>query len=160
MDATSSADRVLWSRILAEAEQVTSSEVALAPSIADCVASRANLADALCSRIASLLASPLESAPLLTSLRLLVAENASILSAAGADILAGSTVTRQTRRRSASFSMRRAFSRFRPIASQTLSGTPPAQTKGDSYVDPQHTFRSRINPDLSGGRSRRQPAAV
>ena len=88
VDATSSADRVLWSRILAEAEQVTSSEVALAPSIADCVASRANLADALCSRIASLLASPLESAPLLTSLRLLLAENASILSAAGADILA------------------------------------------------------------------------
>jgi serine O-acetyltransferase len=88
MDATSSTDRVLWSRILTEAEQVTSREVVLAPLIAAYVTSRANLADAICSRIASLPASPLASAPLLAALRLLLAENASILSAAGADILA------------------------------------------------------------------------
>jgi serine O-acetyltransferase len=82
------AERMLWPRILAEAEQPAGSEHVLTPLIADCVTSRADLADAICSRIASLLAPPLVSASLLTPLRLLVAEDATILSAAGADIAA------------------------------------------------------------------------
>jgi serine O-acetyltransferase len=80
--------RMLWPRILAEAEQPAGSEHVLTPLIADCVTSRADLADAICSRIASLLAPPLVSASLLTALRLLVEEDATILSAAGADIAA------------------------------------------------------------------------
>jgi serine O-acetyltransferase len=87
MDANAH-DRELWSRILAEAEQAGRSEPVLAPWIADCVTSRAGLGDAVCSLVASLLATPLASAPLQSVLHLLVAEDAAILSAAGADIAA------------------------------------------------------------------------
>jgi serine O-acetyltransferase len=78
----------LWSRILHEAEEAASREHVLAPLIADCVTSQASLADAICSRIASLLGPPAAIAPLLTALRLFAAEDAAILSAAGADIAA------------------------------------------------------------------------
>jgi serine O-acetyltransferase len=85
MDTSASA-RDLWPRILREAEEAASREHVLAPLIADCVISRASLADAVCSRIASLLAPPAAAAPLLTALRLFATEDAAILSAAGADI--------------------------------------------------------------------------
>lgn len=85
---TESTETMLWQRILSEAEQPAGSENVLAPIIADCVTSRANLADAICSRIADLLAPPLATAPLLSALRLLVTQNAGILSAASEDIAA------------------------------------------------------------------------
>jgi serine O-acetyltransferase len=85
---TESTETMLWQRILSEAEQPAGSENVLAPIIADCVTSRANLADAICSRIADLLAPPHATAPLLSALRLLVTENAGILSAASEDIAA------------------------------------------------------------------------
>jgi serine O-acetyltransferase len=78
----------LWPRILRESEEATAREYALASVIADCVTSHASLADAICSRIASFLAPPASIAPLLTALRLCAAEDAAILSAAGADIAA------------------------------------------------------------------------
>jgi 4-hydroxy-tetrahydrodipicolinate synthase len=79
---------MLWQRILAEAEQPAGSENVLAPLIADCITSRTNLADSICSRIAELLAPPRASASLLSALRSLVVEDAGILSAAGQDIAA------------------------------------------------------------------------
>jgi serine O-acetyltransferase len=78
----------MWSRILREAEEAAAREHVLAPLIADCVISRANLADSVCSLIASLVGPPVAAAPLLTALRLIVAEDAAILSAASADITA------------------------------------------------------------------------
>jgi serine O-acetyltransferase len=87
MDTSASAAD-LWSRILHEAEEAASREHVLAPLIADCVTSQASLADAICSRIASLLGPPAAIAPLLTALRLFAAEDPAILSAAGADIAA------------------------------------------------------------------------
>jgi serine O-acetyltransferase len=78
----------LWPRILREAEEVASREHVLALLIAECVISRASLADALCSRIASLLGPPAALAPLLTAFRLFATQDAAILSAADADIAA------------------------------------------------------------------------
>ena len=81
-------DQTVWSRILVEAEQALESERILAPLIVDCVTSRANLADAICCRIASLLAPPFAPTPLATALRSFLANDPSLLSAAGADITA------------------------------------------------------------------------
>src|ERR1700752_2108144 len=55
MMGTNASARDLWARILREGENAASREHVLARLIADCVSSRASLADAVCSRIASLL---------------------------------------------------------------------------------------------------------
>jgi hypothetical protein len=74
LTAASDADQALWSRILAEAEEAAGSEHVLAPLIADQITSRANLADAICNRVASLLAPPLAAAPLISAFGLLLTE--------------------------------------------------------------------------------------
>jgi serine O-acetyltransferase len=88
MMGTNAPARDLWARILREGEDAASREHVLARLIADCVTARASLADAVCSRIASLLGPPLAEAPLLTALRLLLTEDPAILSSAEADIAA------------------------------------------------------------------------
>jgi hypothetical protein len=120
MDTSASA-RDLWPRILSEAEEAASREHVLAPLIADCVVSRASLADAVCRRIASFRAPPAAAAPLLTALHPFATEDAAILSA-GADIAVVLERDPRRPRRSTSFFMRRAFSRFRATVLQTPFG--------------------------------------
>lgn len=81
-------DHRLWSRILSEAEEAINGEPVLAPLIVDSVTTRANLADAICNRLASLLAQQGERPQLLTAISLFAAEDRSILASASADIMA------------------------------------------------------------------------
>src|ERR1700751_1412907 len=85
---TSACARNLWSRILREAEEAAAREHVLAPLIADCIFSRANLSDAVCCLVAGRLGPSVAAPPLLTALRLFVAEEAAILAPASADIAA------------------------------------------------------------------------
>ncbi len=82
-------DQMLWSRILTEAENALVHEPILSPVIQELVTERASLRDALCMRIAQLLAPPTNS-PALTSSNLyhLLEEDASIFEWASFDLVA------------------------------------------------------------------------
>ncbi|WP_454858478.1 serine O-acetyltransferase [Rhizobium binxianense] len=82
-------DQMLWSRILAEANDALRQEPILAPVIHELVRERTSLRDALCKRITQLLLPPISSPALMnSSLYRLLTEDASIFECASLDLAA------------------------------------------------------------------------
>jgi len=81
-------DRALWSRILSEAEHIRVNEAFLALVISDIITKRRDLADAIISRIASLLSPPASAPSLQLALRSLLDQDGRILAGTAFDMAA------------------------------------------------------------------------